>query len=70
MVLSSHGLLYIYMYIYYSNNYNISPVDDNECIFTDVHGCSHTCRNTMGGYECLCPTGLILNTDKKTCVGE
>ena len=31
-------------------------------------GCSHLClRNTAPGYSCLCPTGVSLQTDGKTC---
>lgn len=31
-------------------------------------GCSHLClRNTAPGYSCLCPTGMVLLEDNKTC---
>ncbi len=31
-------------------------------------GCSHLClRNSAKGYSCLCPTGMILFNDEKTC---
>ncbi|XP_062552414.1 fibrillin-1-like isoform X2 [Armigeres subalbatus] len=31
------------------------------------HLCSHNCHNTAGAYECSCPRGLQLSTDKRTC---
>ena len=36
------------------------------CAITNA-GCSHLCLLKPGGYSCACPTGLKLNTDKKTC---
>ncbi|XP_068993611.1 low-density lipoprotein receptor-related protein 4 isoform X1 [Neodiprion pinetum] len=30
-------------------------------------GCSHLCLRNPKGYSCACPTGILLNEDKKTC---
>ncbi|XP_054162427.1 low-density lipoprotein receptor-related protein 4-like [Oppia nitens] len=31
-------------------------------------GCSHLClRNSAKGYSCLCPTGMVLYNDERTC---
>ncbi|KAK7092485.1 hypothetical protein V1264_008223 [Littorina saxatilis] len=41
--------------------------DVNECQ-DNSKKCSHTCRNTAGGFTCSCPTGMVLDNDGKTCV--
>ncbi|KAK3740581.1 hypothetical protein RRG08_003358 [Elysia crispata] len=41
-------------------------LDVNECLNRD-NGCSHKCENIRGGYRCICPTGLALLPDGKTC---
>lgn len=40
--------------------------DVDECTEED-HGCSHQCQNKYGSYECLCPSGLELTADNRTC---
>ena len=30
-------------------------------------GCSHFCVTKTFGYECVCPTGLAVKQDGKTC---
>lgn len=30
-------------------------------------GCSHLCLRSPRGFTCACPTGIILNPDKRTC---
>ncbi|CAG9559561.1 unnamed protein product [Danaus chrysippus] len=38
----------------------------DECTSID-HGCSHSCVNTLGGYECACDIGYELHSDGKKC---
>ncbi|XP_037720229.1 uncharacterized protein LOC119553717 isoform X2 [Drosophila subpulchrella] len=42
--------------------------DIDECA-EDTHLCSHSCQNTPGGYQCLCPEGLNL-VEEYTCLAE
>ncbi|XP_008472334.1 tolloid-like protein 1 [Diaphorina citri] len=39
----------------------------DECALED-HGCEHTCKNILGGYECSCKIGYELHSDGKICV--
>ena len=32
--------------------------------------CSHTCKNTVGGFTCSCPAGMMLDNDERTCVSK
>ena len=34
------------------------------------HGCSHMCVPTAMSFRCLCPEGLKLHEDSKTCASE
>jgi len=44
-----------------------SHISHNMCQINNG-GCSHLClRNSAKGYSCLCPTGMILYNDEKTC---
>lgn len=43
--------------------------DDDECAVKNG-GCSQTCINSAGGYQCTCKSGFRLAKDKKTCKGE
>lgn len=45
-----------------------TDLDADECIL-GTHGCSHTCVNFIGSYECQCPIGLKLSNDKRSCIG-
>ena len=46
---------------------NDSHITHNMCQINNG-GCSHLClRNSARGYSCLCPTGMILYNDEKTC---
>lgn len=40
-------------------------VDIDECSIEKP--CSHGCQNKYGTYECLCPDGLELSDDLKSC---
>lgn len=51
-------------------------VNEHMSIFVDIDecsesksGCSHICVNLPGSFECRCPAGLSLGTNKKTCSG-
>lgn len=45
-----------------------SCMDIDECAINNG-GCSHTCQNTLGGANCICPTGFMLGNDWKSCKG-
>ena len=45
----------------------ISP-DVDECK-AGISQCSHTCVNKNAGHVCLCPVGMIVGKDHKTCEG-
>ncbi|NXX95340.1 HMCN1 protein, partial [Centropus bengalensis] len=40
-------------------------VDVDECETRDT--CQHECRNTLGSYQCACPSGYRLTPNGKTC---
>lgn len=42
--------------------------DLNEC--QTLKQCQHECRNSLGSYRCLCPTGYRLLSNGKTCHGQ
>lgn len=46
----------------------MSYVDVNECSESNG-GCSHTCINLPGSFQCRCPSGSTLAANKKTCTG-
>ncbi|XP_058794698.1 low-density lipoprotein receptor-related protein 4-like isoform X2 [Phymastichus coffea] len=39
---------------------------DNACE-NNNGGCSHLCLRNPSGYSCACPTGIVINEDKRTC---
>ena len=43
--------------------------DVNECS-DDNGGCSDTCTNMDGAFECGCPTGYVLAADFRNCMGN
>ena len=44
-------------------------LDIDECS-KDNGGCSDTCVNKPGSYQCTCEKGFSLAKDKKTCRGK
>ena len=44
-------------------------LDVNECL-DNKGNCSDNCINTPGSYHCECPTGYILQPNKRDCEGE
>ena len=44
-------------------------LDIDECLLNNG-GCSDTCVNTVGGFECTCRPGYIVDTDNKTCISK
>ncbi|XP_036791689.1 hemicentin-1 [Oncorhynchus mykiss] len=40
-------------------------VDVDECLLRNP--CQHECRNTIGGFQCLCPTGYQLLPNGRSC---
>ena len=47
----------------------LTYIDINECS-TDGGGCSGSCVNSLGSFECTCSSGFQLDGDRVTCVGE
>ena len=43
--------------------------DIDECL-NNNGGCSHDCINTVGSYNCECPTGHDLRPNNHDCEGE
>ena len=71
----SHYFLYIiiralliWMYtMSYKIMTNGCAEDINEC--SDSSLCNGTCENTIGSYNCYCPSGYMLNSNGSLCVG-
>lgn len=40
--------------------------DINECQF-ETQPCDHICSNSIGGFQCTCKDGYLLQSDNKTC---
>jgi len=54
--------------LWVANSY-CCDLDINECQ-TDNGGCTQTCDNTDGSYQCSCWDGYELTSDYHTCVGK
>lgn len=50
-----------------ADNHTCEDID--ECTLNNAN-CSHLCLNTPGSVFCLCPDGLYLTDDWKTCLGR
>ena len=57
-----------YVAIKYTYIHSLHP-DINECS-EENGGCSQTCTNTEGSFNCGCNTGFVLDSDGATCNGE
>jgi len=44
-------------------------VDVNECE-TKAARCQHGCVNTVGSFQCTCPPGYRLSSNRRTCQGQ
>ena len=52
----------------YVNRWSFNQWPDiNECKDPRFNNCSHACHNTIGSYNCLCPSEHVLNNDGVTC---
>ena len=58
LLVISHLQLYLYVIV----------VDVDECL-TDNGGCTQTCNNIDGSYQCSCQDGYQLDSDDHTCIG-
>jgi len=56
-------------YLYSVNFSSCCDADINECQ-TDNGGCTQTCNNTDGSYQCYCWDGYELTSDEYICVGK
>ena len=54
------------VHFYFARTLNICFIDINECS-TTKGGCSDTCTNFDGGFNCSCNDGFQLMNDKKGC---
>ena len=43
--------------------------DIDECVENGWRLCYGECRNTIGGYECYCGVGMMLESDGIMCTG-
>ena len=46
------------------------------CLFSDIDECAdnpsvcnYRCKNTHGGFECICAPGQVRLADRKSCAG-
>ena len=62
-LVSNTRVLFNFCYCLYS------CVDSNECKIGNG-GCSHTCTNQVGSYECSCYDGYKLAPNNHGCIGR
>ena len=48
---------------------DLGCVDVDECA-ENLHGCTQTCINSLGSYNCSCDPGYWLASDGEMCNGE
>lgn len=44
--------------------------DINECAANNQGGCTGSCQNSPGSFQCSCSVGFELAADQMTCVGK
>merc|ERR1712096_417113 len=49
-------------------NIRVSLCQNKDECLVDNGGCSHTCTDTDGSYQCSCPEDFVLSGDLRTCV--
>ena len=59
----------IFFYNLLYGSYDISLLDNNECL-SGNGGCQEVCVNTNGSYYCDCQTGYRLKSDNISCIGK
>ena len=57
-------------YVAFIVMYSVSIITDVDECSESASTCSHTCKNTDGGFTCSCPPGMMLDNDEKTCVSK
>ena len=55
-------------YILYMYSNTDILADINECDERNG-GCTHSCKNTKGSFECSCREGFVLDSNGATCSG-
>ena len=59
-------ILFIFIFIFVLF-LNCVPLKASSPCSVNNGGCSHFCVAKTSGYECVCPTGLAVKQDGKTC---
>ena len=65
---SCEGVNYVLVLITCIYDSLLLPSDINECM-ADNGGCTQTCINIPGSYQCSCMNGYQLANDSRTCTG-
>lgn len=53
----------------YCSCFSLNSQDLDECTHSNG-GCSHICHNSAGSYTCSCPSGMELDSGKRSCKGD